>query len=131
MVDGPSHDRTIFIVDDDPAIRGSVSFLAGTLGLRLAMESFSSATDFIDHVDTRAVSASACLIVDARMPGISGVERVEQLIARGKRFAFLIISGHGNESLRQRAEELGAVAFLEKPFLPSLLKDAIGRAFGL
>ncbi len=97
----------------------------------LAVESFSSATEFISYVDTHEVTGSACLIVDERMPGISGVQMVEQLIAAGRRFGVILVSGHGNNSLRQETEELGAVAFLEKPFPPSQLKDAIDRVFAL
>ena len=95
------------------------------------MESFSSATEFISYVDTHEVTGSACRIVDERMPGISGVQLLEKLMAGGKRFGVILVSGYRHNSLRQQAEKLCAVAFLDKPFSPSQLKDAINRVFAL
>jgi len=121
----------VFIIDDDAAIRDSCGFLLRSLAIDLAVESFPSASEFMDYLNTHEVPKTVCLIVDARMPEMSGVELMQNLIAEGKRFPFIMISGHGNDSLRQQSRELGAVAFLDKPFQPSLLKDAIDRAFGM
>ena len=123
------HDRQLFIIDDDPAIRHSLGFFVRTLSIDLVVEAFASGTEFIEYLDTHEVSSPACLIVDARMPKLSGTGLMKALVARGKRFAFIMISGDGGDSLRQQAEELGAIEFLNKPFAPSQLRDAIERAF--
>ena len=129
MVQRLCHDRQLFIIDDDPAIRHSLDFFARTLSIDLDVEAFSSGTEFMDYLDTHEVSSSACLIIDARMPNLGGMGLMKELLAREKHFVFIMISGDGGDSLRQQAEELGAIEFLDKPFAPSQLKDAIERAF--
>lgn len=101
---------TVFIVDDDPAARESVSAVVESKGLRA--KQFASAEQFL--ADFRG-ERQACLLVDVRMTGMSGIELQEQLVASGKKIPTILVTGYGNIPMAVQAMQNGAVTFLEKP----------------
>jgi FixJ family two-component response regulator len=113
----------ISVIDDDESVRLAVGRLLDSIGLHA--ELFASAEEFLR---SGRVPGTGCLILDVRMPGMSGVELQEQLIASDTRVPIIFISAHGDEAARARALERGAVDFLRKPFSDKALLDAIARA---
>ena len=113
----------ISIVDDDESVRKAIKRLIKSAGL--SAEDFGSAEDFLlsDRWET-----SACLILDVRLPGMSGLELQSKLAASDYRVPIIFISGHGDGDLRTRAMEAGAVDFLQKPFGEKALFDAINSS---
>ncbi|MFM1891072.1 MAG: hypothetical protein RLZ44_149 [Pseudomonadota bacterium] len=117
---------TVFVVDDDQAMRSSLKWLIESVGL--AVESFDSADAFLkSYYPGRA----GCLLLDVRMPGMSGLELQEYLNAHDIRIPVIIITGHGDVHMAVRAMKSGAVDFIEKPFNDELLLDAIRNALSL
>jgi two-component system response regulator FixJ len=114
---------TVYIVDDEPAIRHSLELLLRSVGL--AAEAFASGTAFLDAYSP---ALDGCLIADVRMPGMSGLELQEALAARGATLPVIIITGHGDISMAVRAMKAGATDFIEKPFNEQALLDAVHRA---
>lgn len=114
---------TVFVVDDDKAVRDSLALLVDSVGLQV--ETFASAQDFLDtyHPDRRG-----CLITDLRMPGMSGLELQEKLSAEDVRIPVIVLTGHGDVPAAVRALKGGAVDFVEKPFNPQALLDLIQQA---
>jgi len=121
--------RTVLIVDDDPAIRDSLSTLTSTLGL--SAETFSSAADFLEYAQLETLPEPACLIVDVRMPQMSGIELLDRLSGMEMRLPTIMITGHGDADLKFNAEELGCTAFLEKPFRPARLTEVLKSALDM
>jgi FixJ family two-component response regulator len=119
----------IAVVDDDEAIREAVQSLIRSVGLRAAV--FASAEDFL-HSDQ--LQATDCLIVDVRMPRMSGIELQRQLAAAHNPMPIIFISAHGDAEARVRALREGAVAFLDKPFsdegLLRAVQDALPSSWG-
>jgi RNA polymerase sigma factor (sigma-70 family) len=114
---------TIFVVDDDPSHRDSLQFLLESVGLKVT--SFSSAQDFLDNADPET---PGCLVLDVRMPGMSGLDLQNEL-ANAKIFLPIIfITGHGTVPMSVRAIKAGAVDFLQKPFDEQDLFNAIHQA---
>ncbi len=103
-------DPTVFIVDDDPAARGSMAALVSSHGL--PVKSYASAEEFLSAYDP---AERGCLITDVRMPGLSGMELQERLAALGANLPVIIITGFADIPLAVRAMQAGAVTFLEKP----------------
>lgn len=119
----PSNRPTVFIVDDDPAMRESLGFLVSSVGLEV--ETYSSASDFLNTYDpTRA----GCLVLDIRMPGMSGLELQERLNERSIDLPVVIITGFGDVTMAVRALKQGASDFLEKPFTDQDLLDRVHAA---
>jgi len=118
-----STDPTVFIVDDDPAMRESLTFLVSSIGLHV--ESFSSARDFLDGY---APGRIGCLVLDIRMPGMSGLELQERLNERRIELPIVMITGFGDIPMAVRALKHGALDFLEKPFTDQDLLDRIHEA---
>jgi RNA polymerase sigma factor (sigma-70 family) len=117
---------TVFVVDDDQAMRSSLKWLIESVGL--PVESFESADAFLkSYYPGRA----GCLLLDVRMPGMSGLELQEYLNAHDIRIPVIIITGHGDVHMAVRAMKSGAVDFIEKPFNDELLLDAIRNALSL
>ena len=123
MVSEPGRKLTIFIVDDEFVVRDALSLFVKAIGL--SVKCFESASDFLEHAESETLPEPACLISDVRMPRMSGFELVEKLRALGKRFPVIMTTGHGDDALKRRAEELGVVAFLEKPFRPAKLREIL------
>lgn len=116
-------DPTVFIVDDDDAVRDSLSWLMRSVGL--AAESFGSAQAFLDACDPER---PGCLVLDIRMPGMSGLDLQEKLHQRHIQLPIIIISGHADVPMAVRALKAGAFDFIEKPFNDQLLLDCVQRA---
>jgi two-component system response regulator FixJ len=114
---------TVYIVDDEPAIRHSLELLLRSVGI--PAQSFASATDFLDAYST---DLDGCLIADVRMPGMSGLQLQEALAERGAGLPVIIITGHGDIGMAVRAMKAGAADFIEKPFNEQALLDAVHRA---
>jgi len=114
---------TVFIVDDDPSVRDSLQFLLESVGLKV--KTFASAQDFLDGADPEA---PGCLLLDVRMPGMSGLDLQEQLGKAGIFLPIVFITGHGTVPMSVRAMKAGAVDFLQKPFEQQDLLNAIHQA---
>ena len=114
---------TVFIVDDDPSHRDSLQFLLESVGLEV--RSFSSARDFLDRADPET---PGCLLLDVRMPGMSGLDLQNELADAKISLPIIFITGHGTVPMSVRAIKAGAVDFLEKPFDEQDLFNAIHRA---
>jgi FixJ family two-component response regulator len=113
----------IYVVDDDPDVRDAVAFLVASLGYAYA--TCTSAKDFLERLDDER---PACVVLDVRLPGMSGLELQAELIRRGSPVGIIFVSGHGDIPKAVRAIRLGALDFLEKPFDDQLLLDRIGEA---
>jgi FixJ family two-component response regulator len=116
-------DATVFVVDDDTSIRTALGRLIKSLGFKV--ETFDSAQAFLKHGPH---DGPACLILDVRMPGMSGIELQEQLTRAGLRLPIIFITGHGNIPMSVKAMKAVAVDFIEKPFDDQKLVDAINIA---
>ena len=113
----------ISIVDDDDSFRNSLNNLIRSVGFRA--QGFSSAEAFLN---SNQLHDTACLILDVRMPGMSGLELQRQLVATNCRIPIVFITSHGDDDARARALEAGAVDFLYKPFREETLLKAIDSA---
>lgn len=114
---------TVFVVDDDQAMRNSLKWLIESVGM--SVEVFGSADEFIrSYYPGRA----GCLLLDVRMPGMSGLELQEYFVEQQIRIPVIIITGHGDVPMAVRAMKVGAVDFIEKPFNDELLLDSIRNA---
>ncbi len=113
----------VFVVDDGISIRRSLERLMKSVGLRV--ETFASAQDFLSR--ERPVEPS-CIILDVRMPGLSGFDLQDALAAVNFKIPIIFLTGHGNVPLTVRAMKAGAVDFIEKPFDDQVLLDAVRKA---
>jgi len=113
----------ISVVDDDESVREAIRSLMDSVGL--GAEVFSSAEDFLN---SGRLDVTACLIVDVRMPGISGLELQGHLKAADSRVPIVFISAHNDDRERYRALEAGAVDFLKKPFSADALLRAVSAS---
>lgn len=114
---------TVFIIDDDPAIRKSLAWLIGSIDL--TVEAYESATSFLDGFDA---DRAGCVICDVRMPGISGLELQERLRNMGSSLPMIIVTGYGDVPSAVRAMKAGAIDFLEKPIQDQVLLDHVQEA---
>jgi FixJ family two-component response regulator len=114
---------TVFIVDDDPAVRDAIRWLMEQV--KLKVEVFASGDEFLANY---TAGTRGCIILDIRMPGMSGLELQERLKAVGAFIPIIIITGHGDVSIAVRAMKAGAVEFLQKPFNDQLLLDTVQSA---
>jgi RNA polymerase sigma factor (sigma-70 family) len=110
----------VFVVDDDPSVRSSLKFLLSTVGLHV--ESFDSSDAFLHK---KPSDAPSCLVLDVRLPGLSGLDFQRELAARNARIPIIFLTGHGDIPMSVRAMKAGAVEFLTKPFRDQDLLDAI------
>ena len=122
MVDEP----IIYVVDDDDAVRESLTALLESAGL--TVEAHASGRKFLEAL---ALARSGCLLLDVRMPDMGGLELQEILAARGISLPTVIITGHGDVPLAVKAMKAGAVDFIEKPFKDEVILDCIRRALAL
>ena len=116
-------ESSVFIVDDDEAVRDSLKMLVRSIGL--SVETFTSAADFLESYDP---SRAGCVILDIRMPGMSGLELQEQLSARNATLPIIFITGHGDIPMAVKSIKAGAVDFIQKPFRDQELIDRIQQA---
>lgn len=119
----PPAQRTVFVVDDDPDIRAAMHRLLETVGLHA--ELFAAAPDFLQH---KMPEVPSCLVLDLRLPGMSGLEVQRRLIEAGVTIPIIFITAHGDIPTSVRAMKSGAVEFLTKPFRDKDLLDAIEQA---
>lgn len=114
---------TIFIVDDDQAVRDSLRWLIESVGHKVI--SFDNAQSFLDSYDP---NVSGCLILDVRMPGMSGLDLQAKLKEMASHLPVIIITGHGDVPMAVRAMKNGALDFVEKPFSDQILLERIEEA---
>ncbi|MEW5788444.1 MAG: response regulator transcription factor [Pseudomonadota bacterium] len=115
--------QTVFVVDDDQAARESLRWLLESVGHRVHCHA--SAQDFLSAYDGKM---PGCLVLDVRMPGMSGLELQKHLRGRGWCLPVIIVTGHGDIPMAVRAMSGGAVDFLQKPYNDQVLLDSIQRA---
>ena len=115
--------QTVYVVDDDDAVRNSLGFLMRSV--ELEVELFPSAQEFLD---ARGQEQAGCLVLDVRMPGISGLELQQALKSMGSSLPIIFITGHGDIPMAVEALKAGATDFLTKPFRDQDLLDRIHQA---
>jgi FixJ family two-component response regulator len=113
----------VFIVDDDASVRRSTERLIRSAGLKV--QAFASAREFLNN--PRA-EGPACLVLDVRLPGLSGIELQREMVQSGIHIPIIFITGHGDIPMTVRAMKAGAVEFLTKPFRSRSLLDAVRAA---
>jgi FixJ family two-component response regulator len=123
MATSTQNDSMVFVVDDDASIREAVRSLLKSVGLR--SESFGSTEDFVRAARPELPS---CLVLDVRLPGMSGLDFQADLEKRGVKIPIIFITAHGDIPMTSRAMKAGAVEFLPKPFQKKELLDAIHQA---
>jgi FixJ family two-component response regulator len=116
-------DPMVFIVDDDLSVRRSTERLVHAAGLKV--QTFTSAKEFLKNA---RFEGPACLVLDVRMPGLSGMDLQQELARSGVQIPIIFITGHGDIPMSVRAMKAGAVEFLTKPFRSRGLLDAIRAA---
>jgi two-component system response regulator FixJ len=115
--------HSVFVVDDDPAMRDALVLMLRGSGFRA--RAFASADDFLKDLPT---DKSACVISDVRMPGVQGAELVSRLTAlRGERWSVIVITGHADVALAVQMMKAGVVDFIEKPFDPQQILESVRR----
>lgn len=118
--------QTVFVVDDDEAMRNALYWLLESVNL--AVQTFATAGDFLESYQ---LQQGGCLLLDVRMPGMSGMEFLEQHQARGIRLPVIMITGHGDVPMAVRALRHGAFDFIQKPFNGQELLDRVHAALKL
>ncbi|MEO0607813.1 MAG: response regulator [Pseudomonadota bacterium] len=119
-------DRTVFLVDDDEAIRHSASFMLRHAGF--LVKTYPDGMSFLDAVSEHQ---TGCILLDVRMPGMDGLAVQSALNQRGINMPVIILTGHGDVPVAVEAMKGGAIEFLEKPYEKQALVGAIENAFGL
>lgn len=117
---------TVFVVDDDPGVLDAVKLLLRSVGL--TCRGFSSASEFLEAVDP---SAPGCLVLDLRMPGMSGRELQKKLMELGSELPIIFVTAHGDVPTAVEAVKDGAIDFIQKPFPDQKLLDKVNSALEL
>lgn len=117
---------TVFIVDDDPGVRKSLRLLMQSV--KLPAETFETAQEFLDKFEPER---PGCVLLDLRLPNMSGLELQQRLAAKGARLPVIFITGHGDIPTAVHALQAGAIDFIEKPFRGQALLDRIQKALQL
>ena len=115
--------RTVFVIDDDPGVRKSLSDLISSIGLKA--RTFASAREFLQE---KRPESPACLVLDVRLPGLGGLDLQHELAKTETSLPIIFITGHGDVPMTVRAMRGGAVDFLTKPFRDQDLLDAVQQA---
>ena len=115
--------ETVIVVDDDDAVRASLRLLLKSVGLEV--QTYASASEFLSSYNAQQ---PGCLVLDVRMPGLSGMELQEQLNLQGAIIPVIFVTGHGDVPMAVEAMQHGAFDFLQKPFRDQELLDRIQRA---
>ena len=110
----------VFVVDDDASVRSSLKFLLSTVGLQA--ETFDNADSFLR---AKCADVPSCLVLDVRLPGLSGLDFQRELAARQNCIPIVFLTGHGDIPMSVRAMKAGAIEFLTKPFRDQDLLDAV------
>ena len=119
----PADAPTVFVVDDDDLVRASIQGMLKSVGLH--SETFGTPQDFLR---TKRSIGPSCLVLDVRLPGVSGLDFQRELADAGIRIPIIFITGHGDIPMTVKAMKSGAVEFLTKPFRDQDLLDAIHQA---
>lgn len=119
----PAMERIVFVIDDDQGMRETLSSLFRSVGLRV--ELFSSTREF---AQIKMPDAASCLVLDIRLPGLSGLDFQVELAKAGIRIPIIFMTGHGDIPMSVQAMKAGAVDFLTKPFRDQEMLDAVVRA---
>lgn len=114
----------VFVIDDDPSVREALSSLFRSVGLKV--ELFTSAAEFLN---TSPTIAPSCLVLDVRLPGVSGLDFQAELAKADMHIPIIFITGHGDIPMTVKAMKAGAVEFLTKPFRDQDMLDAVQLAF--
>lgn len=117
---------TVFVVDDDAAVRNALCALLEAVGL--PAKAYADAAAFLDDLDTLR---SGCLVLDIRMPGMSGIELQRKLVSEGIDIPVIIITGHGDIQAAVDTMKNGALDFIQKPYDPSFLLERVRQALAL
>jgi len=116
-------ERIVFVIDDDAAMRETLGSLFRSVGLRV--ELFGSAREFAEF---RMPDVASCLVLDIRLPGVSGLEFQTELAAKDIRIPIIFMTGHGDIPMSVKAMKAGAIDFLTKPFREQDILDAVIRS---
>jgi FixJ family two-component response regulator len=115
--------QVVFVIDDDPSVRGAIERLVKAVGLGVA--TFGSGQEFLE---SKLPELPSCVVLDVRLPGLSGLELQRQMTERKIQIPIIFITGHGDIPMSVQAMKAGATEFLTKPFRDQDLLDAIGQA---
>jgi len=121
-----TRNKTVFVVDDDAAVRDSIAELLGSVGMQV--EAYESATDFLGAYEPER---PGCLIVDVRMAEMSGLVLQQRLNELEARIPVILLTGHGDVKMAVQAMKAGAVDFLQKPYREQALLDSINTALSM
>lgn len=117
------HDPVVHVIDDDEAVRESLTFLFDTAGMEV--RSYESPVPFLAALP---LPTPTCVVTDVRMPEMTGIELLHRLREAGQSFPVIVVTGHGDVALAVEAMKLGAVDFIEKPFDGDVLLKAVQSA---
>jgi FixJ family two-component response regulator len=115
--------QVVFVIDDDASMRSAISRLLGAVGI--TVQTFSSGQEFLN---SEFADVAGCLVLDVRLPGLSGLDLQREMAARGIHYPIIFITGHGDIPMSVQAMKAGAVEFLTKPFRDQELLDAITQS---
>jgi FixJ family two-component response regulator len=115
--------QVVFVIDDDASMRNAISRLLGAVGI--GVQTFSSGQEFLN---SNLADIPACLVLDVRLPGPSGLDLQREMVKRGIHYPIIFITGHGDIPMSVQAMKAGAAEFLTKPFRDQELLDAITQA---
>lgn len=121
-----SQGQVVFVVDDDEAVRKGICLLLKSVSIET--ETYASAQEFLAAYDP---SRSGCLVLDVRMPGMSGLDLQTHLAEQDIRIPIVIVTGHGDVPMAVRAVKMGAVDLIEKPFRDQVLLECVQKALNL
>ena len=119
----------VYVVDDDASVRAAVEDLLASVGLCVA--AFGATRDFLAHFESSPPQGPACLVLDIRMPGQSGMDFRRQMLEQDLRLPTIFVTGHGDIPMSVEAMKTGAIEFLTKPFRDQDLLDAIQQGIAL
>jgi FixJ family two-component response regulator len=119
----PDPQPIVFVVDDDRAMRESLRWLLESIGL--SVRTYATAAEFLGDHDP---AQPGCLVLDVRMPGMSGLDLQSELARRGAELPTIVVTGHAEVAMAVRAVKAGAIDFIEKPFSDQLLLDRVRQA---
>ena len=116
----PQKTFTVFVVEDDESVRRAIGRLLRSVGYRAL--TFGSAEEFLDAIPG---TEDGCLVLDIRLPGITGLDLQEKLASMGSKYPVIFMTAHDNPQWQAKAKTAGALAYLKKPFGDQSLLDAI------
>ena len=120
----PRESFNVYVVEDDESIRRAIGRLLRSVGYHAS--TYESAEDFLDST---AGAGEGCLILDIRLPGMTGLDLQEKLASSGAKYSVIFMTAHDHPQWKERAKKAGALAYLKKPFKDQSLLDAIETAY--